>query len=736
MMTNLPNEASFLAENGFLLFPIHGINDGRCTCGSRKCSSPGKHPRISSWQTEATNDTHRLNSWCQTWPGCNWAVTTGGESGLLILDVDGPEGVESLRKLEEEHDSLPATWTVKTGRGVHFYYKTEDPVRTFTGFREKLDVKSSGGYVITPPSVHASGRIYEWDPGANPETIEIAPAPEWLLEQLKQRPDISDSSIPEMISEGSRNKHLTSVAGALRRKGSTPEVILQTLLAENKTRCTPPISEEEVEKIAFSVSRYRASEKSSFEISDLNNAERFAALHHKTLKYCSPWKKWLCWNGMKWEIGNDSAVYSLVKDVIQSILSEAEQVTDSKSRSALLKQAKQLKSKNRINAILALAKLEPTLQVKPEELDENPWLLNCHNVIVDLRSGKAIAHDPAYLMTKNTNVSFDPAAQCPNWIEFLHEIMLGDKEMVNFLQRAAGYSMTGNTDERCMLILHGSGRNGKSTFLDVLATLASEYGSRAPVDTLIAHKQTGGINNDLAKISGSRFVHASESEENRQLAEARIKEMTGQDVLTARFLFSEFFDFIPRFKIWLATNHRPRIKGTDDAIWDRIRLVPFDFRVPDDKKIASSELKGKLLAEASGILNWIIDGCLQWQSQGLKPPLKIQQANFEYREEQDVLSAFLNECMETKPGLKVQISVVFDCYANWCQRNGEEPIKSRHFGNQLRLRNYDVRPGNGNKTFVFDIGLVGRHDEETNSAVEFTAMTDDDFESLFDEKKC
>lgn len=322
------------------------------------------------------------------------------------------------------------------------------------------------------------------------------------------------------------------------------------------------------------------------------------------------------------------------------------------------------------------------IAVAQERLDADIWALNTGEGIVDLTSGELRPHDREAMHTKVTGGA--PTGECPTWIAFLTRIMGGDSEMVAFLQRVVGYCLTGSTREQCIFILYGNGSNGKSTFLDTLRAVLGDYVMHARADTFMRDPRGGGIPNDVAALRGARIVTASEPEQGEQLDESLIKEMTGDAAITARFMRGEFFTFQPRFKVLLATNHRPVIRGTDNGIWRRIRLIPFTETISDDEK--DRDLSTKLLAESDGILAWAVAGCLAWQRDGLAPPDAVQAATEDYRTDMDVLGEFMYElCIRAGT---VKNTDLYDAFSKWQIANGEKPRSHRWLTRALQDRGF------------------------------------------------
>jgi putative DNA primase/helicase len=630
-----------------------------------------------------------LDAW--RWSGVG--IVTGPLSGVLVLDVDGPEGESELQK-----HGHPVTPMVRTASGgLHLYFKHPDQhVRTGIRVAPGLDVKASGGYVVAPPSVGMNGRPYEWM--ISPEDEVLADPPEWLM-RLLEREHTKGPAAPvgERIPPGERNGVLTSLAGTMRRRGMGEAEILAALQVANEQRCQPPLETAEVETIAASVARYEPADNvvrisvnghgspqppQGYNLTDLGNAERFVAQHGENVRYCFPWRKWVVRAGARWERDEAGRVHRLAKGRVRGIYREASDAEDEDRRKALAKHAAASESETRIRAMIELAKSE--VPVSPDELDADPWLLNVLNGTIELRTGGLREHRREDLITKLAPVEYDPQAEAPTWEAFLERV-LPSEELRGFVQRAAGYSATGDTSEQCMFIHHGPGANGKSTFQETIAAALGDYAMRTPTETLLV-KRSGGVPNDVARLKGARFVTASETEEGRRLAESLVKDLTGQDTISARFMWAEWFDFKPTHALHLSTNHKPEIRGTDPAIWRRIRLIPWAVTIPpaeQDRKLAE-----KLRGELPGILAWIVRGCSQWRREGLQAPEEVRQATRAYRAEMDVLAAFLADCCLRSEDEEAFAGELWGAWKRWCEETGEQAGSQKRFGGRLAERGF------------------------------------------------
>ena len=420
-----------------------------------------------------------------------------------------------------------------------------------------------------------------------------------------------------------------------------------------------------------------------FHLTELGNAERFIAQHGENVRYCKPWEKWLVYTGSRWERDETMLVNRLAKETVRSIYAEAAVTETEEGRKALAKHAAKSESAAAIKAMLELARHE--VPVLPDEMDAHPHLINTLNGTVDLKSGELREPRREDLLTKMAGAKYRPGAEAPTWEAFL-ERALPSADLRGFVHRASGYSATGDTSEQCILINHGAGANGKSTFQETVAAALGDYATRTPTDMLMA-RRFNGVPNDVARLKGARFVAASETEEGRRLDEARIKDLTGQDTISARYMRGEWFDFQPTHKLWLSTNHKPEIRGTDNAIWRRIRLISWDVTIPPAEQ--DRKLPEKLRNELEGVLAWVVAGCVEWQREGLRAPEEVRRATGEYRAEMDVLAAFLREECATLEGESTAATSLYEAYKEWCGETGERQEKQRKFGERLKERGYE-----------------------------------------------
>ncbi len=432
---------------------------------------------------------------------------------------------------------------------------------------------------------------------------------------------------------------------------------------------------------------------------DLTNAERFVNLFGDQVRYVPAWG-WLVWDTKRWKRDDTEEVRRLAMEVLKDLYREAAETDDQKRRQALADWAKRSESRQRLEAMIALA--EPLCAAHPEDFDIDPWLLNVLNGTVDLRTGELREHRKEDLITKLAPVKFDPGSKAPTWLRFLDRIFARRENLICFVQKTLGYALTSDTREQCLFIMWGSGANGKSTLVNTVSAVLGEYALAMPTETLLAKRQDY-IPNDIARLKGGRFVSAVESAEGRKLNEPLIKSFTGGDRIAARFLHREFFEFAPTFKIFIATNHKPVIRGTDHAVWRRIRLIPFTVTIPEAEQ--DKELPRRLLAEASGILNWLVEGCLAWQRDCLGMPDEVKTATENYRSEMDTLAAFLADCCILDEDARVNASDLYHAFKSWSLENGEDAISQRAFGMALTERGFTRVRGTGGRIAWTGVGL-------------------------------
>jgi putative DNA primase/helicase len=402
----------------------------------------------------------------------------------------------------------------------------------------------------------------------------------------------------------------------------------------------------------------------------------------RDIRYNAAWKKWIVWNGKHWETDESGAlIHEKGLVMIRNFYAELLKSDDHKERIEIEKFGMISESVRRREAFVKAAQYIKELNIKSEDFDANPWLLNVKNGTIDFSTGEFMEHSQEEMITKVANVEYDQKADCPLWKKFIREIMDYKEELINFVQTAAGWALTGDTSEQTMFILFGSGANGKSTFLNTIMYILGDYATATPTETFM--KKSGDqTTNDIARLRGIRFVTTTEAEQGRRLSEPLIKKITGNDQMTARFLYGEYFNFTPTFKIWMATNHKPIIKGTDHGIWRRIKLIPFTTRIEEENQ--DKHLEQKLREEANGILNWLVAGTERWKREKLRAPKIVLAATDEYRGEMDVIGNFMRDRCVQEKNATIRIRELYKAYSDWCEENREHPASERILSMRLK----------------------------------------------------
>lgn len=456
-----------------------------------------------------------------------------------------------------------------------------------------------------------------------------------------------------------------------------------------------------------------------FEATDIGNSHRFAARHGHDVRFDATSNRWYIWNSEYWGADDSLEIKRRAQQTAQRISKEVaalpfsvdeegnvydeagEQIVGEtadalkKYHKELDKHAKYSQSVAGYNNMLKAASSHAAITIRKSDLDANPWLLTVLNGTLDLRNGNLTKHRREDLMTTITPCEYDPDAKCPTWIKFLKQIV-PDREVRHYLQKAVGYTLTGETQEECFFLLYGDGQNGKSTFTNVICKLLAGYYAKTRAETVMAKKDTDNVNHlsALAALAGKRLVSVSEVGEYDRLNEALIKDMTGRDPINARFMRQDFFTFLPNFKIWMYANHHPGIVGNDRGIWRRVKAVPFTVVISDEDK--DEELGAKLQAELAGILAWAVRGCFLWQDEGLEEPESIKEATKQYRESQDKVQQFLDEQTILDPCAKTSGSRIFARYLEWLTAQNENfKPTSTAFGRKLAQHGFTKTKSNG-----------------------------------------
>jgi putative DNA primase/helicase len=484
----------------------------------------------------------------------------------------------------------------------------------------------------------------------------------------------------------------------MRARGLGQSTIEAALRAHNQEHCDPLLDDDEVRQIARSISNYPPG--SPYDVlrtlTDAGNAERFAKQWGDRVRYVPELRQWLVWSDERqWQIDATNSVMEMAKRAASDIYREGDLISDTDVRKALVAHSAKSQQAPRLEAMLMLAQSIPTLVAPITKLDADPWVLGVENGTLDLREGTLRPARREDYITRVAPVAFDAEADCPTFLQFLREIMGGDQQLVDYLQRLTGYILTGDTSEEHLFFLYGTGANGKSTLLNVLkALLGPQLCRQTPSETIMARHNRSGATPEVACLHGTRAVMTTEVDEGSLLSESLVKQMTGRDPVPARHLYGKPFEFVPWFKLMVAGNHKPGIRGSDEGIWRRIQLIPFEVTIAPERR--DPRLGEKLRSELPGILNWALVGCRAWLCRRLDPPPAVLDAVAEYREDMDILGQWVADACETGPDLEVQSSAAYLNYRAWAEGAGCRPWTNAAFGRKMQERYKRKRAARGN----------------------------------------
>ncbi len=465
-----------------------------------------------------------------------------------------------------------------------------------------------------------------------------------------------------------------------------------------------------------------ASPSSNYELTDASNAERLAREHGENVRYVNKWKQWIIWDGQRWRIDESGAIYRLAIQTVRNMRHEAAQLATDAARELLWKHAKSSEARNRLDAMVALAQKVLPIPLDYGELNADAWLLNFDNGTMDLRTGELREHRREDFITKIVPHAYPTTdVQSDLWQRFIERIFDHDAELVAFVQRLFGYALVGEQIEHIFPVLWGGGQNGKSTLVNaILDAVGNEYTMQLGQEYLMQSKHSRH-STEVMDLYQMRLAVSAETEEGARLNEARVKHQTGGGKIRGRRLYQESWEYSPTHTLFIETNHKPRIVGTDVGIWRRVHLIPFTVRIPDEEK--DSGLGEKLKREAPVIVRWLVEGCLAWQCSGLNPPESVLAATAKYREESDLFGAFIREHCDLGPDFKERARDLYSTYTDNARQRGEFPLATNRVEERLdKMGVYKRRVEQG--FFYFGIRLK----EPTDSCPQFNCEepTDDD----------
>ncbi|MGC9261585.1 MAG: phage/plasmid primase, P4 family [Phycisphaerae bacterium] len=697
----------------------HGFNVLPCRPGE-------KVPATAHGCKDATADLAKIDGLFAD--GENVAIATG--DGIFVIDFDTADGPAEF---EESHEPLPQTVGTMTPRGgIHWYFRSDKIVKNSQSkLAPKVDVRGQGGYVMCPPSV-VNGKAYQWLPGCSPDEIAIADAPSWLtalvceppVKAAPPRPAPSSTPVGSVSPIERARKYISKMPPAIsgqRGHDATLEVAgvcfrfgldqgdTWTLLNEFNATCQPEWSEKELRhkmedayklvqaageigimldsKPPRPAPRPRptatataATAGTTIQLTDVGNGIRLAQRHGDKIRFVAG-IGWHIWDGVRWRLDETQEIQRLAKETCRAMLAESVKIDNSRDREALAKHALASEGNFRLQAMISMAASESGIAIRAAEMDSDPLLLNAKNGIVDLRDGTLHPHRPEFLMTKLAPVVYDPKATCPRFDQFLNEIFDDNIDLLQFVITLLGMCLTGDITEQILPIFWGEGQNGKSTLIGVVMHIMGDYAGLAP-DTLLMIGKHDEHPCELADMQGLRLVVASETESAGRLKIQLIKRLTGDPTIKARRMRENYYEFPRTHKTLLQTNNKPRINENSIAVWRRIKLIPFNVIFTEAQK--DTELPKKLEAEASGILNVLIAGCLAWQRQKkLIEPVEVLNATADYRMDSDPLRDFIDERCVKAPNAWTLNSEIYGAYVRWAESCSDKPMGSRAFSDAI-----------------------------------------------------
>lgn len=450
--------------------------------------------------------------------------------------------------------------------------------------------------------------------------------------------------------------------------------------------------------------------KKDYDLNDTGNAQRFIDRFGENIRYNFDNKCWVIWDGKTWVRDVKQTVKSKVDILIEEMKEEAVHEPNDKYAMEMFKNIKHISSNSGKEAMLKEAMHMGNIATTNADYDNEKWLLNCSNGVIDLKTGKILPHDKKYMMSKNTGVVADLENEPKVWNKCLMDIFKGSVDLINFIHKCIGYSCTGDTTEQCFFQCYGLGSNGKGVFANTISTMLGDYALNVQVESILTRPNgSNGASSDIARMKGARFIRTNEPSEGSRFNEGLVKQLTGSDIVTARYLYGTEFEFKPEFKLWIWCNYKIVVRGTDKGIWRRMRLVPFEATF--EGKNNDKELQKKLLKELPQILGWAIKGCLLWQKEGLDMPNEVEQATNSYREEMDIVESFCKECVIIKSNhmFREKASDVFKAYKEWAILGNEWCMTQSKFGLEMSKR-FEKKNING---YVYYLGITLRKNDKT-----------------------
>lgn len=744
-MASIPDEALAYAGAGWLIFPLHSIRNGVCTCHNGvSCHSPGKHPRTESGFKDASCDPEAIKRWWGRWPDANIGLWC---KGLVVVDVDprndGDASLEELFETVADKHGFETLTAITGGGGRHYVFSAPDDEPYDCKPVPGIEIKSTGGLIVVAPSVHISGKTYEWEDAS----IAPAPCPRWILDLIKkperaaERPPFTGKPLdlerfiekhgiavdPPKVSRCKFGGYQWNIRGGcpfqpeylggspaigVTASGATwfacfcgdhPRKVWRDFRALHEPkRAEPNPPEIKWDEGEFLDENPNPSPK-SYLCNDSGNADRLVDAHGPDLMWCEERKSFAVWTGINWNLDKSIHALKLARGVLLAAYADAGRIKDEAARKAFFAFIGRSLSRNGIANMVEVSKL--TLRsIGAADFDTNEYLLNFRNGTLDLRSGSLRPHRREDLISKCIPYEFDENAECPTFMKFLSRIMgevpgamaadrLRSERLQKYLQVLLGCGLTGKP-EKVLSIFWGTGNNGKTTLLETVRNALGdeEYAGQLQIESLMTKPgETGvsnSINSDLAGLQGCRFVTASEPERGMRFSVSRVKYITGLGRIKARYLNENPFTFVPTHKIFIDCNDKPVVGDPNDTIWNRVKLIPFTVTIPPEE--IDTSLPQKLYAERPGIMRWLSVGARDYIRDGIGTTPEVSAATAEYREDSDPLKTFFEDRCQFKSGDStwwVAKTELWNSYRAWASANSvRSPLSKQNFEERIGKR--------------------------------------------------
>ena len=613
------------------------------------------------------------------------SIFIGEDAGCDGLDIDRKNGKDGFKSLQDAGIILPDGPSCITPHGGE---------HRIAGRNIELEGVKNGD-VLPGVEIKCKGQIVWYGRFPIVEKKNLPVLPSVLVSLIVKAKQKRETELPpDKLKDGMRHVALIRLAGILRGQGMSEQEMREQLTRENEARCEPLLTAADINGFVVSAMGWPAGQETH--CTEGAAGQIFAGLHNASTRFDWGVSAWYIWDKRRWAIDGSGKIYGLMPLVVDEYRALSNDVTRTQEkRLAFSKYILRLEKKQEILNVLWFASIDPRLAISGNSWDSNPLLLNCLNGTLDLDTMKLSPHDSGQNLSRMCQAEYNPKAVCVKWVKFLSEI-LPEKELRQFMQRVIGYCLSGLTDEQVFFFLWGSGSNGKSVFISLIEELLGDYATRLRTETLMKH----GERHDLIRLRAARFAVASELDVNETLAEGQVKDMCGQDTLIVRIPYGKYSsEFKTPAKVFLVGNHKPRVLGTDHAMWRRIMLVPFSQVISPAKRRPETELLKGFRGELSGILNWALTGWRDCQAGGLQPPAAVKAAVEEYRREEDRLSDFL-EMYEHSTSESISFKGLFMDYANWATAEIARTMSRRAFSAAIQERGYVVFAGTDNERLV------------------------------------